>query len=84
MATLILLQHNGGHDVLPGTSVRSAREGAARGAMETWHLLAGWLLVFETGTLKRFILSSDELGYAQQICIPKSLSPKSGYFPYCC
>lgn len=35
------------------------------------------------GKLKRNVLSSNDLGYAQQICVPKSLSPESEHFQCC-
>lgn len=55
-------------------------EGTAWQDTESWRSLPRVLLTFKMGTLKRNVLSSNDLGYAQQICVPKSLSPKAEYF----
>lgn len=58
-------------------------EGTASQDTEAWKSLPRVLLIFKMDTLKRNVLSSNDLGYAQEICVPKSLSPKSEYFQCC-
>lgn len=67
----------------PRHLTQNSSEGTASRDTESWRSLPRMLLGFEMGTLKTNVLSSNDLGYAQQICVPKSLSPKSEYFQHC-
>lgn len=67
----------------PRHLTQNSSEGTAGRDKESWRSLPRMLLGFEMGTLKTNVLSSNDLGYAQQICVPKSLSPKSEYFQHC-
>lgn len=64
----------------PRHLTQNSSEGTAGRDTESWRSLPRVLLVFKMGTLKTNVLSSNDLGYAQQICVPKSLSPKSELF----
>lgn len=67
----------------PRHLTQKSSEGTAGQDTESWRLLPRMLLIFKMCTLKRNVLSSNGLGYAQHICVPKSLSPKSEYFQCC-